>query len=127
VNKQISELTQTSKNQNIVINNVVNRLNFMLSMFSIHDMFISRSVVCPVNYYNQLPVTVDGDVSEVSYTNHTDHTDQSGHYVGNKTAEQLYSSALDQNNQHNQNIVQQQPLKQLSQFRQSMVAAVYID
>jgi len=83
----------------------------------------------PVLSTNQLPmaVTVDGDVSEVSYINHTDHTDQSGHFVGYKTKRQLYSNAHGQNNQNNQNIEQQQPLKQLSQFRQSMVDAVYFD
>jgi len=143
VNKQISELKQTINNQNIIINNVVNRLNFLLSMFSIDEvtMPVLSAAECssvevninstkvqvdqwPVLSTNQLPMSVDGNVSEVSYINHTDNTDQSGHSVGNKTTKQLYSSALGQNNQNNQNIVQQQPLKQLSQFRQSMVAAV---
>jgi len=37
VNKRISELKQTINNQNIIINNVVNRLKFLLSMFSIDE------------------------------------------------------------------------------------------
>jgi len=37
VNKQISEKKQTINNQNIIINNVVNRLNFLLSKSSIDE------------------------------------------------------------------------------------------
>jgi len=85
VNKQINELKQTNHNQNIIINNVVNRLNFLLTMFSIDEvsMAVLSAAECscvyvnmnsntvpvdqwPVLSTNQLPTTVDVDVSEVS-------------------------------------------------------------
>lgn len=137
VYKQISDLKQIINRQNIVINTVVSRLNFVLSMFGIDEVSMSMSTSVAPNRVvditggstvqvtqssippsQQLASTIDGGTSTMPITNCAE---PSSHTVINTSAKQSYSSVT------GRNIQPQQPQKQLSQFRQSLVAAVYID
>jgi len=138
--KQRNDLKQTINRQNVIINTLVNRLNFILSMFSIDEVLKSMPTKVrlnivddsnkditvqedqwPVLSSHQLPGTIDD--SMVVFHLHLMRIVQRYPVkaVASTSAKQLYSSVT------GQNIQSQQPLKQLSQFRQSLVAAVYID
>ena len=106
-------LKQVINNQSVIIDTIVNRLNFMLSMFNIDEISVP-------------PLSMDPYVSEVingaiSSNSMVASAEQSGHAAANNSTKLSYSSVASQKNQT------QQPLKQLTQFRQSLVAAVYID
>lgn len=135
IHKQMNDLKQTINRQNVIINTLVNRLNFILSMFSIDEVSMSMPTAVPNNVDDsnkgiteqedqwpglpphQLTSIIDGDESSTSYI---DNAKAPGKVVASTSAKQLYSrvTGLTQS---------QQPQKQLSQFRQSLVAAVYID
>lgn len=135
------ELKRQLANQQLIITNVISRLNFLSSMFSIEELSIStlspaqhsnvevftngtiNATAGPVDQWpalstQQLTKTNVGEGSVLTNYNQAVQTDQS---LANHSTQQTYSNVT------SLNIQPQNSLKQLSQFRQSLVAAVYID
>jgi hypothetical protein len=103
--KQIHDLKQVIIRQNGIINSVVNRLNFLLSMFNI----------------DELP-PMDADTCDPKVAQCSINTVQSG--IGENIqaiVRPSYSSVAAHNTQT------EHSKHELSKFRQSMVAAVYVD
>jgi len=99
--KQIKELELVINRQNLIINNVVTRFNFLLSMFSIDE--VTMPPLCTSDNSS-----FDGAIS-VSPA------------VTNTSTKRLYSSVTSQIAQP------KQTEQQFTKLRQSLVAAVYID
>jgi hypothetical protein len=145
--KQVTDLKQIITRQNAVINNVVSRLNFLLSMFNIDEVpltteFLSDSVIgvdsgLPDNQRSVLSthdpagltnlnhgVEQNGTTSTASTSTSTavEHTVPPVEVYTSTSVKQSYSSVVKQNNNPTK-----QTQQQLFKFRQSLVAAVYID
>ena len=90
-----------------------NRLNFMLSMFNIDEI-----AVPPLSMDPHISNVINGAISS---NPNVASAEQIGNSAAINSTKLSYSSVAGQKNQT------QQPLKQLTQFRQSLVAAVYID
>jgi hypothetical protein len=111
--KQIMDLKQVVNNQSVIIDTIVNRLNLMLSMFNIDEVAVPPLSMDP---YNSDVLNL---LSIPSSKNSSIHP-SSGDLTHSSVA-QSYSSVASRNSQTNHS------KEQLFKFRQSMVAAAYVD
>jgi hypothetical protein len=111
--KQINDLKQVVIRQSAIINTVVSRLNFLLSMFNIDEVSVpSTPLDAAISDGINLPIT---------HCSNNNITVQSATGVNiNSQNKPSYSSVAARNTQTEQS-------KQLAKLRQSMVAAVYVD
>jgi len=108
--REIIDLKQFIVNQSVLIDTIVNRLNFVLSMFSIDEILVPSLAVDPLpSDVNYLPNKLCSNTTSVHLN------------AGDNSDVRSYSSVAAHNSQTNHS------KEQLSKFRQSMVAAVYVD
>jgi hypothetical protein len=109
--KQIIDLKLVISRQNVIIDSVVNRLNFLLSMFNIDEVSVP-------------PISMDNNFSDdkVFHCSNADPVVQ--HDIGGNIKASVKRSY---NSVAAHNIPTEQSKRELSKFRQSMVAAVYVD
>lgn len=123
--KQINELKEIINKQNIIINNVVTRLNFLLSMFSIDEVSMpslsTSAHNCLEDSSNGGAISVNNCPIPSSQHVTGDGIELSSDAVANTTTKQLYSSVA------GRSIQPKQTEQQFTKLRQSLVAAVYID
>ena len=120
--REIKELRLIINRQNSIIENVVSRLNFMLSMFNIEE--VSMATLCSSADNSQeassncgtLPVNQWPALPSQPATDH--HAVQSIQAITNTSTKQSYSTVASQPKETHQ---------QFTKLRQSLVAAVYID
>jgi hypothetical protein len=123
--KLINDLKLVINRQNLIINNVVTRLNFLLSMFNIDEVSMPTP---PTSDHSSLEDGNIGGTSSIdqwpvlsSHHAHSDHAVQPSPAVTNTSTKQLYSSVTGHTTQP------KQTEQQFTKLRQSLVAAVYID
>lgn len=120
--REIKELRLIINRQNSIIENVVSRLNFILTMFNIEE--VSMDTLCSsANNSNEassicgtLPVNQWPALPSQSATDHQ--AGQSIPVINNTSTKQSYSTVASQ---------PKETQKQFTKLRQSLVAAVYID
>jgi len=122
---EIKELRIIINRQNCIIENVVSRLNFVLSMFNIDEVSMSTICASANNDHNTISngEALSGNQwpvlpSQLATDNHADRSNQA---IINTSVQRSYSTVA------GRNIQPKETHQQFTKLRQSMVAAVYID